>query len=103
MAGQDYSALGVLRVADAMHHGLVSCSLDTPLRTVARTMATYRVHAVLVTAHGDDQMPGGKPWGIVSDLDVLRAAARQDIANVPARAVADTPIVMIASWRRRRA
>jgi CBS domain-containing protein len=99
MAGQDYSALGVLRVADAMHHGLVSCSLDTPLRTVARTMATYRVHAVLVTAHGDDQMPGGKPWGIVSDLDVLRAAARQDIANVPARAVADTPIVMIAADR----
>jgi acetyl-CoA synthetase len=99
MARQDYSTLDGLQVADAMHHGLVSCSLDTPLRTVARMMATYRVHAVLVTAHGDDQMPGGKPWGVVSDLDVLRAAAAQEIADVPARAVADTPIVMIAADR----
>jgi acetyl-CoA synthetase len=99
MTREEYSGLGELRVADAMHHGLISCSLDTPLRTVARMMTTYRVHAVLVTAHGDDQIPGGKPWGVVSDLDVLRAAATQEIADVPARAVADTPIVMIAADR----
>jgi hypothetical protein len=37
-----------LRVADAMHLGMVSCPADSPLHTVARMMATYRVHAVFV-------------------------------------------------------
>ena len=54
-----YPALRQLRVIDAMHPGLISCSLDTPLRTVARMMATYRVHAILVTAHGEEELPGG--------------------------------------------
>lgn len=93
----NYPTLRNLRVSDAMHPGLVSCSLDTPLRAVARMMATYRVHAVLVTAHGDDEVAGGRPWGLVSDLDVLRAAATADVGDVHARDVAQTPIVMVAS------
>jgi CBS domain-containing protein len=36
-------------VLDAMRMGVVSCPPDTPLRDVARIMATYRIHAFLGT------------------------------------------------------
>jgi len=34
-------ALGKLRVIDAMHPALITCSPDSSLRTIARMMATY--------------------------------------------------------------
>jgi CBS domain-containing protein len=92
-----YPALGQLRVVDAMHPGLITCSLDTPLRTVARLMATYRVHAILVTAHGEEQLPGGESWGVVSDADLLRAAESGDVDEQPAQSIAATPVQTIAS------
>lgn len=92
-----YPALRELRVIDAMHPGLISCSLDTPLRTVARMMATYRVHAILVTAHGEEELPGGGLWGIVADTDLLRAAEAADIDEQAARTIAATPVVTVAS------
>jgi CBS domain-containing protein len=91
-----YPALAGLRVADAMHHGLISCSLETPLRVVARMMATYRVHAVLVTAHGDRKLSGGSPWGVVTDLDLLRAAEGREL-DTPSHVVAATPVVMVTA------
>lgn len=94
---QQYPALRELRVIDAMHPGLISCSLDTPLRTVARMMTTYRVHAILVTAHGDEQLPSGLPWGIVADTDLLRAAEASDVDEQPARTIAGTPVLTVAS------
>ena len=92
-----FPALTGLRVIDAMHPGLVSCSPSTPLQTVARMMATYRVHAVLVTSHGEEALAGGGPWGIVSDADLLRAASGHDIAQTTARDAAFTPAQPIAS------
>lgn len=95
-ASQTYPALRQLRVIDAMHPGLISCSLDTPLRTVARMMATYRVHAILVTAHREEELPGGGPWGIVADTDLLRAAAEGDVDEQPARTIATAPVLTVA-------
>ena len=92
-----YPALSRLRVVDAMHPGLISCSLDTPLRTVARMMATYRVHAILVTAHGEEELPGGRLWGVVSDGDLLRAAEGGDLDEQPARTIAAAPILTVAT------
>jgi CBS domain-containing protein len=92
-----YPSLAKLRVVDAMHPGLISCSPEAPLRTVARMMATYRVHAILVTAHGDDQLPGERRWGIVSDAALLRAAESGDVDEQVAGAIADTPVLTIAS------
>jgi CBS domain-containing protein len=92
-----YPALRQLRVIEAMHPGLISCSPDTPLRTVARMMATYRVHAILVTAHGEEELPGGSVWGVVSDADLLRAAETEDIDAQPARMIAVTPAVTVAT------
>ena len=94
---QTFPALGELRVADAMHPGLISCSPDTPLRTVARMMATYRVHAILVSTHGEGVLPGGGVWGVVSDADLLRAATTADLDDQPARTIAATPAVTVAT------
>ncbi len=60
-----------MRVRDAMHTGILTTDASTPLRVVARLMVDQRVHAVAVTDPGD----GGRPWGIVSALDVTAAAA----------------------------
>jgi CBS domain-containing protein len=92
---QPYPALGHLRVVDAMHPGLITCSLDIPLRTVARMMATYRVHAILVTAHGEEELAGGSLWGVISDTDLLRAAQAGDLDERSARTIAATPILTV--------
>lgn len=92
---EPYPALDHLRVVDAMHPGLITCSLDVPLRTVARMMATYRVHAILVTAHGEEELAGGGLWGVVSDTDLLRAAEAGDLDERPARTIAATPVLMV--------
>ncbi len=94
---QMYPALGQLRVFDAMHPGLISCSPDTPLRTVARMMATYRVHAILVTAHGAEELPGGSVWGVISDADLLRAAQAGDLDEQAARTIAATPVLAVTA------
>jgi CBS domain-containing protein len=62
-------------VADVMRPGVMSCAPDAPLVTVAQTMATHHVHAVVVAGittddSGDDHLI----WGLVSDMDIVRAA-----------------------------
>lgn len=94
---EPYPALDHLRVVDAMHAGLITCSLDVPLRTVARMMASYRVHAILVTAHGEEVLAGGGLWGVVSDVDLLQAAQVEDFDRRTAGTVAATPVVMVTS------
>jgi CBS domain-containing protein len=85
------------RVIAAMHPGLISCPLDTPLRTVARMMATYRVHAIVVNGHGTDELPDGSFWGVVSDNDLLRAARAVDFDTTTARELAATPVLTVAT------
>jgi CBS domain-containing protein len=57
-------------VVDAMRVGVVSCPPDTPVRDVARIMATYRIHCVVVS-----EMEGGRPSAVVSDIDLAAAAS----------------------------
>ena len=86
-----------LRVVDVMHPGVIACPFETSLRTVARMMATYRVHAVVVLAHEGDELPGGTLWGVVSDTDLLQAAQDFDFDTETAQALAMTPALTIAS------
>ena len=51
-------SLEQLTVAYAMHPGVVTCPLETPLPTVARMMATYRIHAVIVFSEDSDDTAG---------------------------------------------
>lgn len=90
------SALSELRVADAMHPGLIMCPPETPLRAVARMMSTYRVHAILVTTHGEEELPHGGVWGVVADVDLLRAAGAGD-DELQARSLAVTPVLTVAT------
>ena len=82
------------RVADAMSPGVISCPPETPLRVVARMMATFSVHSVFVFEHSDEDDEDVQLWGVVSDLDLV-AAGRLDVDTRTAGASAVTPLVSI--------
>jgi CBS domain-containing protein len=55
---------------DAMHHGVLSCTPDTPLGEVARLMAEHDVSHLVVVGEAS-----GRPEGILSTLDVAMVLA----------------------------
>ncbi len=61
-------------VRDAMRPEVITCPPDATLREVARTMASEHVHSVVVSGGGTAE----RGWGIVSDMDLMRAA-REDL------------------------
>ena len=73
-----------------MHAGVMTCAPDDSIRSVAATMANYRVHAVVVTKPN-----GTRPLGIVSDLDMVSAAAVGD-ADITALQAATEPLTISA-------
>ena len=86
-------SLDQLMVADAMHPGVVTCPLETPLRDVAWMMGVYRIHAVVV--YGEPGEDGPELWGVVSDLDLVEAAAAGDFEERTAAGIAATPLLMV--------
>jgi CBS domain-containing protein len=72
-----------VRVGDCMHHGIIACDPAAPLAEVASIMATHRVHAVAV--HNGVY----RPHGIISDLDVIAAAAAGDAPSASDIAVTE--------------
>ena len=58
-------------VVDAMRIGIINCHPTASLRDVARIMATYRIHSVVV-----NEMDGASPLGVISDVDLAAAVAR---------------------------
>lgn len=89
------SWLGEITVGQAMHPGVLTCPPDTPLREVARMMARYRIHAVVV--FNDDGEDGEIPgvWGVVSDADLVATAAIGDVDGRTAGGAARTPVVTV--------
>ena len=62
-------------VSDVMRPGVMTCAPDAPLVTVAQTMATHHVHCVVVAGIGkDDSGADHLIWGMLSDMDLVRAA-----------------------------
>lgn len=84
-----------LRVADVMHPGILTCSRETPLRSVARMMAAYDVHAIVVFGRletsGEAQL-----WAVVSDLDLVGAALAGDLDGHTAETIASTPVLLVS-------
>lgn len=76
-------------VNEVMHRGIVTSPPETPLRTVARMMATYRIHALVVDGEReeDDRL---RPWVVLSDRDVVGALAAGEIDRATARSAAGT-------------
>ncbi|MBD0330274.1 MAG: CBS domain-containing protein [Thermoleophilia bacterium] len=79
-------------VEGAMHHGVLVCSPDTPLSTVAELMATERVHSVVVA---DDPADAESLWGVVSDLDLAAAATVRPLDQQTAGASAATQALTV--------
>jgi CBS domain-containing protein len=84
------------RVGDAMSRGVISCPPETPLRVVARMMATFGVHAIFVFEHQDEDDEASRLWAVVSDLDLV-AATQLDLDTVTAGGSAVTPFVTVAA------
>jgi CBS domain-containing protein len=62
-------------VADVMRPGVMSVAPDAPLVDVARTMAINHVHSVVVGGMTRDALGAEHlVWGLVSDMDLVRAA-----------------------------
>jgi CBS domain-containing protein len=81
-------------VEEAMHPGVLACPPDVPLRAVARMMALYRVHAIVVDS-SEEVGRGAGVWGVVSDLDLVASAAVGDVDTRSAGSAARTPLVTI--------
>lgn len=95
--GSTARAFAQLQVVDAMHAGVVTCPLETPLREVARMLAVYRIHAVVTFDDDAAELPGPSLWGVVSDLDLVRAANAPDFDEHTAGQIAATPLLLIAA------
>jgi CBS domain-containing protein len=66
------------RVSDAMRAGVITCPPDTSLKMVARMMASYHIHSVVVRGADLERTGSEEPWGIVSDLDMVAAGAEAE-------------------------
>lgn len=86
------------RVEDAMHPGVVTCSPDTPVRDVARIMATRHIHCVVVASPIERGAPTS--WGVISALDLVggylergeELCAADVAASEPVRVSTETPL-----------
>ena len=83
-------------ISDAMSHGVLSCPPETPLRVVARMMATHGVHAIFVFEHTDEDDEAPQLWAVVSDLDLV-AATPLDLDELTAGETAVTPLVSVGA------
>src|SRR6266545_2397295 len=78
-------------VHDAMRVGVITCRPETKLTDVARMMVGYDVHSIVVA---DVDSERGL-WGIVTSLDLARAA--DDLSSATAREVATTNLITVRS------
>jgi CBS domain-containing protein len=80
------ASLEGVRVAEAMHRGVVTCRPETSLQTVARLMAAHRIHAVVV-----EPAAGTSGWSLVTDLDLAAAVAGGLSSDLTAGHVSSSP------------
>jgi CBS domain-containing protein len=83
-------------VAEAMHPGVITCPHGAPLRAVARMMAAYKVHCVVVFDEREES-DSGQLWGIVSDLDLAAGLSEGAIDERAAGEIAASPIVTVSA------
>ena len=84
------------QVVDVMRMGIISCPPDTTVPEIARIMATYRLHSVLVREQVDSQ-----PAGVVTDVALAAAAGEpkrtaRDLAKPALTVAADAPLSFAA-------
>lgn len=78
------------RVEDAMHPGLISVPAQTPLRDVARILATRHIHCVVV--RGAPQAGAREAWALISALDLVRVAGGGEAAWLEERTAGEVAV-----------
>lgn len=98
MTGPDRSPAALLAstaVGDAMRAGVVECEPDADVTDIARLIAAHGIHCVVVAGIERRDRGGERlAWGIVFDLDLVRALA-PDARSAPAARLAGSEIVTI--------
>jgi CBS domain-containing protein len=79
-------------VEDVMHPGAFTCFFETPLATVARLMAAHRVHCVV--GFGDASAGDTRIWGLVTDRDVVAAAASDHVHRTAGTSAASEAVTI---------
>jgi CBS domain-containing protein len=87
-------SLDEARVADFMHGMIVTCTSSTPLAEVAERMTTMRIHSVVVLQEFGRGPSLELGWGIVSDLDLVAAAAAGQGARTAGEIAASPPVTI---------
>ncbi len=89
------STTPTVTVSDVMHPGIIATPPQTPIVEVAETMARSRVHCVVVEGLARDSARQERlVWGILSDLDLMKALAA-DRLETSAGEIAATEIVTV--------
>jgi len=84
-------------VADHMRQGIVGCAPDTPRSEVAQRMSDHRIHCVDVRGLEESRRGTRLVWGVVSDLDLARAAAADEEATTAGQVAATEPVTVSLS------
>ena len=77
-------------VGSVMHAGVVTCSPDATLRTVAAILAAHRIHAVVVASPEE-----AAPCAVVTDRDVVFSYSQGTLDRLTARDAASEPTVTV--------
>ena len=78
---------------EAMHRGVLSVPLETPLTKVAQMIARYGVHCVVaLDERGEHQT---RVWGLIPAAELVRIAATDDLENRTAGATATTGVITV--------
>jgi CBS domain-containing protein len=81
-------------VSDAMHPGVISCDPEATATELARIMSSQHVHCVVVVGIAHDQAGESLVWGLITDLDLLRAGLAGG-AEETAQTIARHPTVTV--------
>jgi CBS domain-containing protein len=73
---------------------VITCPADAPLRWVAGVMAAERVHCVVIEPHSGHGER--RTWGVISDLDLVRAAG-SDLDAATAGGVAASEFLTVTA------
>jgi CBS domain-containing protein len=80
------------RVADAMRHGVLSCSSSASLRAAARTMTLHHIHTVVV-----NDAASGELVGVLSDGDLVGALLQSGAPDQTVGEAARRDVVTLSS------
>jgi CBS domain-containing protein len=72
------TALSSIPARDAMHGAVVACDPSTPASSVAALMGGRKIHAVVVEGIVADDEGERLVWGVITDLDLVRAVVLTD-------------------------